>query len=39
MVSVENVWCGSKLLSVIKSMYIDGSTCIRVKGVKGSGLG
>ena len=32
MASVENVWCGAKLLSRIKSMYLDSSACVRVKG-------
>ena len=31
MASVENVWCEGKLLSRIKSMYVDSSACVRVK--------
>ena len=36
MASVENVGC--KIMSGIKSIYADSSACVRVKGVKVSGL-
>ena len=32
MASVKNVLCGGKLLSGIKSMYVDSSVCVIVKG-------
>ena len=32
MASFENVYCGGKLLSGIKSMYVDSSAGVRVKG-------
>ena len=32
MVSVENVWWGGKRSSGIKSIYVDSSACVRIKG-------
>ena len=39
MAGVENVWCGGKLLSRIKSMYVDSLACVGVKGVRVNSLG
>ena len=33
MAGVENVLCGGKLLDGIKSIYVDGLACVRLKGV------